>query len=126
MPCDYSRYPPDWKARRARVLARAQNRCEWCGVENYAVGVRDSDGRLHTPEDIASGGLRGDDTAHGFVRIVLTVAHLDHDEDNHAVADERLAALCQRCHLAYDHPRHLQHARETRERKSGQLALGLA
>lgn len=35
-------------------------------------------------------------------KIVLTIAHLDHDEDNHNVKDERLKAMCQRCHLRYD------------------------
>jgi len=36
------------------------------------------------------------------IKIVLTIAHLDHDEENHSVRVERLAALCQRCHLRYD------------------------
>lgn len=36
------------------------------------------------------------------VKVVLTVAHLDHDETNHSVSDDRLAALCQICHLSYD------------------------
>jgi hypothetical protein len=34
--------------------------------------------------------------------VVLTIAHLDHDELNHEVKDERLKALCQHCHLNYD------------------------
>lgn len=36
------------------------------------------------------------------VKVVLTVAHLDHDECNHAVQLDRLKALCQLCHLRYD------------------------
>ena len=36
------------------------------------------------------------------VKVVLTIAHLDHDEGNHDVKDDRLQALCQKCHLAYD------------------------
>lgn len=36
------------------------------------------------------------------VRVVLTIAHLDHDECNHDVKLDRLAALCQLCHLRYD------------------------
>ena len=36
------------------------------------------------------------------VKVVLTIAHLDHDELNHSVTLERLAALCQLCHLRYD------------------------
>lgn len=38
----------------------------------------------------------------GAVYIVLTIAHLDHDPENWDVPDDRLAALCQRCHLRYD------------------------
>jgi len=36
------------------------------------------------------------------VKVVLTVAHLDHDETNHQVTDDRLKAMCQLCHLRYD------------------------
>lgn len=36
------------------------------------------------------------------VKVVLTIAHLDHDETNHNVSDDRLKALCQLCHLRYD------------------------
>ena len=35
-------------------------------------------------------------------RVVLTVAHLDHQPENCAAAN--LLALCQRCHNAYDAP----------------------
>ena len=36
------------------------------------------------------------------VKVVLTIAHLDHDERNHNIKDERLKAACQLCHLRYD------------------------
>ncbi len=36
------------------------------------------------------------------VKIILTVAHLDHDETNFDVKIERLKAMCQLCHLRYD------------------------
>ncbi len=36
------------------------------------------------------------------VKVVLTVAHLDHDETNESITDERLKAMCQLCHLRYD------------------------
>jgi hypothetical protein len=32
----------------------------------------------------------------------LLIAHLDHDETNHEVTDDRLKAMCQLCHLRYD------------------------
>lgn len=43
-----------------------------------------------------------------MTRVVLTVAHLDHDLIDHS--DSNLLAMCQRCHLAYDRLEH----RETR------------
>lgn len=36
------------------------------------------------------------------VKVVLTIAHLDHDETNKDVKDDRLKAACQLCHLRYD------------------------
>jgi hypothetical protein len=36
------------------------------------------------------------------VRVILTIAHLDHDETNWKVSDDRLKAMCQKCHLDYD------------------------
>lgn len=114
MPCDYSRYPPDWKTGIVpRILARANDRCEFCGVENKALiwsvplMIRDR-GKYkmrrmwvsadHDMERLRS--LAADEIKR--VRVVLTIAHLDHDETNHAVTDDRLAALCQSCHIGYD------------------------
>lgn len=35
MPIDYSQYPPNWFTEiRPAVLARANNRCENCGIAN--------------------------------------------------------------------------------------------
>ncbi len=87
MPCDYSKYPPDWKQIRKRVLNRAGHECEFCGVQNYSVNP-------------ATGS-----------RVILTIAHLDHDPENWQVKDERLRALCQRCHLGYDR-KHRQEQRK--------------
>lgn len=83
MPIDYSKYPPNWKTEiRPAVLARAENRCEHCGVDNYSINARGT-------------------------KVVLTIAHLDHDSSNHDVQLDRLAALCQACHLKYDMARHV-------------------
>jgi len=82
MPINYKKYPPNWNEIRERILKRANNKCEFCDVENYSVVWRN---------DVP-------------VKVVLTIAHLDHDETNWNVKDERLAALCQRCHLTYDIP----------------------
>ena len=92
MPIDYSKYPDNWLTEiRPRILKRANDMCEFCGVVNHSYVHKET--REQTIQD--------DDDA---VRIVLTVAHLDHDEENPDVQDDRLAALCQRCHLRYDAP----------------------
>lgn len=92
-------YPKDWPAISRSIRARADNRCEWCGAVN---------GQPHP--------VTGS-------RVVLTVAHLDHWPPHCDPAN--LAALCQRCHLNYDRERHVQHARETRERRLGMQRLPL-
>ena len=40
-PENKARYPKNWKEIRAKILKRAKNRCEFCGVENHAEGYRD-------------------------------------------------------------------------------------
>lgn len=35
MPCDYRKYPNNWKTIRKKILDRAENRCELCNAENY-------------------------------------------------------------------------------------------
>lgn len=98
MPLDRSKYPPDWEAISRRIRQeRAHHRCEWCGALN---GL---------PHPVTGS------------RVVLTVAHLDHDPTNNA--DDNLAALCQRDHLRHDRGQHQRNAAETRRRKRGQLAL---
>lgn len=79
-----SRYPKDWPAISKAVRDEAGNRCEgspaWpdCRAEN---------GKPHP--------ITGS-------RVVLTVAHLDHQPENCDRAN--LRAWCQRCHNAYDAP----------------------
>jgi len=46
---------------------------------------------------------------HGLTRIVITTAHLDRDPGNNEM--NNLAALCQRCHLRYDHYQHIRSRR---------------
>ena len=48
-------------------------------------------------------------------RIVLTVAHLDHQPEN--CSDSNLKAMCQRCHLRYDVKHHQANASATRRAK---------
>lgn len=101
MPIDYRNYPPDWKQRRARILERAGHRCEHCRVKNYS--LVDPDTRrveVETSSYQAAKELKAD--YNWCIIIILAVAHLDQDEWNHNVTDDRLAALCQKCHFAHD------------------------
>lgn len=136
-PIDYSLYPPNWLSEiRPAVLKRANNCCEWCGVENLAIIKREKDGtfRKICPEEhdmihakvkysgyTKSGAMK----KLGFTKIILTIAHLDHDKDNHDVDLERLKALCQKCHLGYDLKNHIANRKYGRNHKENNLKLDL-
>lgn len=117
MPIDYSKYPPDWEERRERILKRAENKCEFCGVKNYAIGFRDEESKFIELENSheCETDLLDMDPQPKVIKIVLTIAHLDHDETNWEVKDDRLAALCQNCHLKYDAP---EKARRLKSKKA--------
>ena len=113
MPIDYSKYPPNWLSEiRPRIMERANNKCEFCGLEHKQIvwGVRlkiqDRDGRYKykriwfRDKNDAEREQRYNDVKP--IKVILTVAHLDHDETNHEVKDERLRALCRLCHLRDD------------------------
>lgn len=122
-PENKAKYPKNWLAIRARILTRAGNCCEWCGVANYAIGQRDRAGKFHEM-DMGSADVAQMD-GEKVVRIVLTIAHV-HDPDPTNCADENLAALCQRCHLNHDvdhHRRSRQESRLRREVENGQTLL---
>jgi hypothetical protein len=117
-------YHPDWPSISRQIRAQAGDRCEFCGVKNGATGARDRWGDWHHEEDIddvdsATGyDLFGGDGWPKIIRIVLTVAHLDHDKTNNDPCN--LRALCQRCHLNWDRARHIANRRRNAIRKSGQ------
>ena len=80
MPCDYSKYPVNWLTEiRPAILERARHKCEFCAVHNYE------------PHPVTKS------------RVVLTIAHLDHDITNSD--PENLRALCQKCHNTHDGPK---------------------
>lgn len=104
---DWSKYPPNWKEIRARILKRSQNKCEQCGLENYSeINSFQQNGKTIWSEanSMQVNGMRHQKLNLKKVKVILTIAHLDHDETNHDVKDERLAAMCQLCHLRYDAP----------------------
>lgn len=113
MPIDYNRYPPNWGTEiRPAILLRAKDKCEFCGLKNgstvYSVGFKVLENGSYKNRRIW---FRNRQDAHREannpntvrkVKVILTIAHLDHDETNHEVSLDRLAALCQVCHLRYD------------------------
>ena len=122
---------PAWKEIRARILERAGNKCERCGKPNGEILSVTRGGFWF---DIRRNGWlndRGQESAYfwpGFtghsvyvIRIVITIAHLDHNPYNNM--DENLQALCQHCHLKHDRHFHYANARRSRARRVGQLWL---
>jgi uncharacterized tellurite resistance protein B-like protein len=130
MPINYKYYPKDWPIIRQRILAREEHKCKHCQVPNYAVIERgkESDYRVigkNTNYDSACA-MRRHAKKHSrrnAVVIVLTIAHLDHDEWNHDVTDDRLAALCQRCHLMYDECDNAMRKKYGKHYKKNQISI---
>lgn len=125
MPINYKEYHPDWKAISLRIRKeRAGDRCEWCGRANRSMWMRSPvSGSPWVPAVV---GLKADmlgKTGWRFTRIVLSVAHIDHDKSNNA--DTNLAALCQRCHLHHDRHQHASNRRYGRSWKRDQLRMDL-
>ncbi len=105
MPIQYSKYAPNWKSEiRPAVLARANNCCEepGCGLRHKQYAYRALvDGQLQWfafREQIPAGA----DIFKKGVKVIITIAHLDHNETDHSVTIDRLRALCQLHHLRYD------------------------
>ncbi len=102
---DRGKYPADWEEISHHIrFVRAGGRCE--GSPVYPT-CRAEHGKPHP----ATGS-----------KVVLTVAHLDHDPSNNDPGN--LRAMCQRCHLAHDAQQHRISSAKTRRRKlleAGQL-----
>lgn len=122
MPIDYNKYPSNWKTEiRPRIMKRANNTCEFEGCDfkhletvfsvkrnGRTIGwFRDFNEANQHPKSFESKKNKKTGRVEIVpnpkpVKVVLTIAHLDHDETNHNVKDERLKASCQLCHLRYD------------------------
>lgn len=99
---------------------------------NHALGGRSRDGRFWTAQPTGEhtlgltwprpgeyGWCSGWPEQLRIIRIVLTVAHLDHRPENNDPTN--LKALCQRCHLRYDAR---SKAERRKERERTRLASG--
>lgn len=130
--------PAEWRAIRASIMERAGNRCECrgecgdhhgdnlCYAPHGAAVMRNklAPARWLDAETALRAGIgvhERDDSWGDPVRIVLTIAHLDQQPEN--CAPENLRALCQRCHLRYDHAQHVGNARKTRHGRKAHREL---
>lgn len=123
MPCKYSEYPPNWKEIRKRILERAENKCEICGVPNHVFICRpkknSSDWDL-APEGMSAEAMWVDGMK--LTKIVLTIAHMKHDKGDD---ESTLKALCQRCHLIHDLEHHKANRKYGRNHKKVNYKLDL-
>lgn len=115
-------YPKNWaEVSKAIRFERAGGRCECageCGLHKDNPGPRRCTESNGQPAKWAKG------------KVVLTVAHLDGpggpcDCPAPCARPDHLKAMCQRCHLRYDLPRHVKNSAETRRLKSKQETLPL-
>lgn len=118
MPIDKTKYPKNWNAISRMIRHRDGWRCVWCGLVNGVIGYRHQGEFIQLANCIANAGMEVDaaiEDGHKVIRIVLTVAHLDHTPAN--CDPENLVSLCQKCHLVYDQQHHQRNAALTRQRK---------
>lgn len=124
------RYPPDWKQVRERILKRANWRCEHpnCRARHGVTGYWRK-GLFHRlPDALWDAGYTAGDAVRcdngellKIIKIVLTIAHLDHTPEN--CADDNLRAWCQRHHLAYDAEHHKATAYRTRRERANTVEM---
>jgi hypothetical protein len=97
MPMDYRDYPPNWKETSLAVRQAAGWRCEFCGAQQGQPNPRTGS------------------------RVILTVAHLDHDTTHNARTN--LRALCQACHLGLDRWQHVANRKYGKMKQQPRLPL---
>lgn len=94
------KYPPNWKEIVAQVAKRSGGRCECRG-----------ECMLHTTTGRCTE-LNGTLAKYARGKIMLTTAHLCHDETCEDM--NHLRHMCNRCHLRYDLDQHMKNSRATR------------
>jgi len=129
-PENRTRYPANWKQIRQRILLRANYRCEHtgCRAQHGVTGYWHGGRFVPMPDALWRAGAKvghvigcADGGTIRIIKIVLTIAHLDHQPEN--CADDNLCAWCQRHHLAYDAEHHRLTAAATRRARANTLEL---
>jgi hypothetical protein len=122
-------YPPEWETEiRPAILKRANNHCEWCGIENHTwLWRHPHDDCWHIWSHNLQDGRRwyGENATECRVFIRLTIAHI-HDSDPSNCDPDNLAALCEACHNRHDAKMRVMNIirRQNAEREAaGQLRL---
>lgn len=136
MPINYKLYDKTWKTKiRPDILEREGYCCKVCKAKNGSAVFRGVADGIEIYQDIDANIYRTDNgefiTCNAYaiidpstgnpnqkaVRVVLTIAHLDHDTTNNEYTN--LAALCQLHHLRHDKEHHMKNSRKTRDTKKG-------
>lgn len=129
-------YPPNWRALSNDIrFTVAGGRCQRCDRPHGATLKVLPDGRWFDPARNTWRNERGREArwpdieeAIGWrtTKVVLATAHLDGNPRNNN-RRRNLRALCQRCHLIHDRPRHLRQRWITCRRRYalGDLFLGI-
>lgn len=130
-PENRDRYPDDWRQIRERILKRASYLCEWpgCIARHSELGYWLRDKWVPLPYALREAGVDKPCTIASqegplkIIRVVLTIAHLDHTPEN--CDDSNLRAWCQRHHLGYDAGHHAQTRARSRHANANTQELPL-
>ena len=115
-PENKSRYPKDWPLIPRWIRDKAGNKCEECDLENHSMVYRcnEKDCNAFVSEDSEPylvDLFKAKHPDHRLIKIVLTVAHLDHQPEN--CKEENLKAWCQKCHNDYDMPERIKNRKRS-------------
>ena len=128
-PMNRSDYPANWRGFSLDIRwTRAKGRCECAGE----CRTKHDSGRCERVNGVYHhvGEPEGELGIQRRALCVLTVAHLNAKDGPCrcvplCALPEHVKAMCQGCHLRYDHEQHQLNASDTRDRKRGQLRLPL-
>lgn len=110
----YSDYPPNWKSEIVpAVKKRAQFACEHCGrLHGSYVWLYRKGKKKFWADSFENARRLGVAVPEKKIKVICAVAHLDHDESNMKITLDRLAYLCQKCHLKHDYDDNLKRLKE--------------